>query len=157
MLISEFAQITGLSRDTVRFYMRLGLLRPTTTTKGGRNPYHFFSDEDVQTAEIIRSSQSLGMSLKEIAAISAERREGRITRERTIEILNWQLAELAAKAAELASMRRFLRDKIDWVAGDQQGQRPDLRTYIKDGGRGTAKNQVSGGGKLLAASIVKIS
>lgn len=140
MLISEFAQITGLTRDTVRFYMRLGLLRPTTTSKGGRNPYHFFSDEDVQTAEIIRSSQTLGMSLKEIAAINAERHEGRITRERTVEILNRQLAELAAKAVELASMRRFLRDKIDWVAGDQQGPRPDFRTYIKSRGRGTTKN-----------------
>ncbi len=34
MLISEFARTSGLSRDTVRFYVRLGLLRPETNGKG---------------------------------------------------------------------------------------------------------------------------
>jgi hypothetical protein len=36
MLISEFARITGLTRDTVRFYARRGLLQPETNDKGGR-------------------------------------------------------------------------------------------------------------------------
>jgi len=34
MLISEFARVTGLTRDTVRFYARLGLLQPPTNVKG---------------------------------------------------------------------------------------------------------------------------
>ena len=38
MLISEFARLTGLTRDTVRFYARLGILRPQTNGKGGRHP-----------------------------------------------------------------------------------------------------------------------
>jgi len=33
MLISEFARDTGLPRDTVRFYARLGLLQPKTNGK----------------------------------------------------------------------------------------------------------------------------
>ncbi|WP_206998568.1 MerR family DNA-binding transcriptional regulator [Trinickia mobilis] len=39
MLISELARETGLSRETVRFYVRLGLLLPQTTEKGGRQVY----------------------------------------------------------------------------------------------------------------------
>ncbi len=43
MLISEFARATGLSRDTVRFYVRLGLLQTQATEKrGGRRPYQVF-------------------------------------------------------------------------------------------------------------------
>ena len=38
MLISEFARVTRLTRDTVRFYARLGLLQPQTNGKGGRHP-----------------------------------------------------------------------------------------------------------------------
>ena len=35
MLISEFARATGLSTDTVRFYVRRGLLKPLAGSKGG--------------------------------------------------------------------------------------------------------------------------
>ena len=61
MLISEFARVTGLTRDTVRFYARLGLLQPKTNGKGGRHPYSVFTEKDIQAAEVIRISQSLGM------------------------------------------------------------------------------------------------
>ncbi len=67
MLISEFAIAAGLSRDTIRFYVRLSLLQSQTTAKGGRRPYQLFSAEGVQAARIIRIPQSLGMSLKKIS------------------------------------------------------------------------------------------
>jgi DNA-binding transcriptional MerR regulator len=136
MLISEFAQVTGLTRDTVRFYMRLGLLRPKTNGKGGRHPYHFFADEDVRVAEVIRVSQSVGMSLKEIAALSEERRKGRITRDRSIQVCRGQLAQLQTKAAELETMASYLRAKIDWLAAGEQGRPPDFRNYRNGGSRG---------------------
>ncbi|HBR1111406.1 TPA: MerR family transcriptional regulator [Klebsiella pneumoniae] len=126
MLISEFSKATGLSRETVRFYVRLGLLRPTTSTKGGRNPYQIFSDDDLQAAEVIRVGQSLGLALKEIAALDAERRELGIAPDRLSEILTGQLAGLEAKAAELDAMIRFVRAKIDWLAAGKQGPHPDL-------------------------------
>jgi MerR family transcriptional regulator, copper efflux regulator len=129
MLISKFTQATGLTRDTVRFYMRLGLLRPKTDGKGGRHPYHLFTDEDVQVAQVIRIARSLGMSLKEIAALSEERRKGRVTRDRSIEVLRGQLARLETKAAELETLAGYLRANIKWLAAGGQGQPPDFRDY----------------------------
>jgi len=126
MLISAFAAATGLSRDTVRFYVRLGLLRPKTNGKGGRHPYQFFTGEDIQAAEVIRVGQSLGLSLKEIAALDTERRESGITSERLIEILSGQLARLEAKAADLAAMTSFVRAKIDWLVAGGRGSQPDF-------------------------------
>jgi DNA-binding transcriptional MerR regulator len=126
MLISDFARVTGLTRDTVRFYARLGLLRPRTNGKGGRHPYSVFTDEDVRAAEVIRISQSLGMSLKEIATFNEERREGHLTCERKVEIMSAQLVRLEAKATELETMIGYVRAKIDWLTCGKQGRQPEL-------------------------------
>src|ERR1700687_921068 len=91
MLISDFARVTGLTRDTGRFYARLGLLRPKTNRKGGRHPYSVFTEEDTQAAQVIRHAQALCMSLKEIAALDDERRRGNLTSKRRVEIMGAQL------------------------------------------------------------------
>src|SRR6202795_2212567 len=131
MLISDFARLTGLTRDTVRLYSRLGLLRPRTNGKGGRHPYSAFTDEDVRAAEVIRISQSLGMSLKEIAAFNEERRAGHLTCERRAEIMSAQLVSLEAKASELEMMTSYVRAKIVWLKGGQQGPEPDFEDYAR--------------------------
>jgi MerR family transcriptional regulator, copper efflux regulator len=129
MLISEFARAAGLSTDTVRFYVRRGLLAPETTTMGGRNPYQIFNVEHVRIARLIRVAQSLGMSLKEIAAIGKEYRNGGLTRERSIEIMTAQLMQLEQKAAELDAMQRYLRAKIVWMKKGGKGPEPDLADF----------------------------
>jgi MerR family transcriptional regulator, copper efflux regulator len=131
MLISDFARVTGLTRDTVRFYARLGLIRPRTNGKGGRHPYRVFTDEDVRAAEVIRISQSLGMSLKEIAAFNEERREGHLTCERRVEIMSAQLIRLEAKATELETMISYVRAKIDWLTCGKKGRQPDFGSYAR--------------------------
>jgi MerR family transcriptional regulator, copper efflux regulator len=127
MLISEFARAAGLSVDTVRFYIRRGLLDPETNGKGGRNPYQVFTEQHVTTARFIRFSQSLGMSLSEIAAINAERLQGRITPERGLEIMGAQLAQLEEKIEEFGAMADYLRAKIAWQKGGMAGPAPMLR------------------------------
>ena len=127
MLTSEFARAAGLSVDTVRFYVRRGLLAPETTSLGGRNPYHRFAEADVVTARFIRFTQSLGMSLDEIASINAERQNGGVTRERSLEIMKGQLAQLEAKLVEFGALADYLRAKIAWQDAGGQGAAPTLR------------------------------
>ena len=131
MLISEFARVTGLTRDTVRFYARLGLLQPKTNGQGGRHPYSVFTEKEIQAAEVIRISQSLGMSLKEIAAFNEERRKGGLTNKRRVEIMSAQLVSLEAKATELDVMISYVRAKIDYLKGSQQGPEPDFENYAR--------------------------
>src|SRR6202021_2258816 len=131
MLISQFARATGLPRATGRFYARLGLLQPKTSGSGGRHPYSFFTEKEIQAAEVIRISQSLGMSLKEIAAFTEERRKGRLTSERRTEIMSAQLISLEAKATELEVMISYVRAKIAWLKGGQQAPEPDFENYAR--------------------------
>lgn len=136
MQISEFARLTGLSADTVRFYIRRGLLDPETGSKGGRNPYQIFTEEHVRMARMIRMAQSLGMSLKEISAISEEHRKGLITRERSIELMTFQLARLEAKRSELDSMGNYLRAKLAWLHAGELGPEPQFSSYVTGGAEG---------------------
>jgi MerR family copper efflux transcriptional regulator len=136
MLISDFARRAGLTPDTVRFYVRLGLLRPEISAKGGDRPYQLFTAEHLQAAKIIRTAQSLGMSLKEVAAISAERRSGQMTPERSVEVLAAQLDRLKIKAAELVAMTGYLHAKIDWLKGGETGAPPDFEAFCKAGQTG---------------------
>jgi MerR family copper efflux transcriptional regulator len=129
VLISDFARRAGLTPDTVRFYVRLGLLRPETSVKGGARPYQVFTAEHLLAAKIIRTAQSLGMALKEIAAISEARRAGDMTRDRSIETLTAQLDRLEIKNAELVAMKSYLNAKIAWLKRGEQGPPPDFETF----------------------------
>ena len=127
MLISDFARTTGLSTDTVNFYVRRGLLTPETDRRGGRNPYRSFSEADIVTVRFIRFSQSIGFSLAEIAAINLERQQGTITLERSVEIMSNQLLQIEGKLAELDAMADYLRAKIGWTKAGKPGNAPVLR------------------------------
>lgn len=124
MLISEFAHAAGLSPDTVRYYVRRQLLRPRASDKGGRNPYQIFGEPELRTAELIRLGQALGLSLSEIGALLQEEQAGKIDQKRSVAILNEQRKRLAAKAAELRRLIRYLDRKIEWVSAGSKGKPP---------------------------------
>ncbi len=115
MLISEFARTAGLSVDTVRFYVRKGLLSPETTAKGGSKPYQIFKSEHVEAARIIRLAQSLGFSIKEIAALNKEYRAACVSTKRSVEIMQAQIGKLEEKADQLTGLIAYMRAKIVWL------------------------------------------
>jgi MerR family transcriptional regulator, copper efflux regulator len=129
MLISEFTRATGLSRDTVRFYVRRGLLAPLAGNKGGSNPYQVFTNEHVQMARTIRMAQSLGFSLREIAALNVEYQANRITPSRGAEILRAQLVRLEEKAAHVNAMVSYIRAKLAWLDAGSKGPEPNFTDY----------------------------
>jgi MerR family copper efflux transcriptional regulator len=129
MLISEFARATGLSRDTVRFYVRRGLLKPLAGNKGGSNPYQVFTGEHVQLARLIRMAQSLGFSLREIVSLNAEYQAKRITPARGAEIMRAQHARLEEKAAHVGGMISYIRAKLAWLEAGGKGPEPNFTDY----------------------------
>ena len=64
MLIGAMAQATGLSRDTLRFYEKRGLLR----ARRGANGYRDYPLEAVDWLRYLRTAQQLGFTLSEIEA-----------------------------------------------------------------------------------------
>ena len=125
MLISEFARSTNLSPDTVRFYVKRGLLRPETGRRGGANPYQEFTRADLARARLVQLARSLGFTLREIALIAEEVEAKGLGRKRRIAILEERLGALDEKAVELAHMTNYLRAKIAWMKAGERGPEPE--------------------------------
>jgi DNA-binding transcriptional MerR regulator len=126
MQISEFSREAGLTPDTVRFYIRRGLLMPETGMRGGSNPYQIFTKQHVEAARLIRLAQSLGFTLREIATIATQLGAEGLTHERKIELLRERLDELERKAATINRMTTYLRAKVAWMEGGERGPEPTL-------------------------------
>lgn len=129
MLISEFARATEMSVDTVRFYVRKGLLRPETGMKGGANPYQIFTAEHVEQARMIRMAQGLGFSLREISALAEEYNTVGMTAARSMEVMRAQLVRLEEKADQLGAMVGYVRAKIAWLEGGERGPEPGFGEF----------------------------
>jgi MerR family transcriptional regulator, copper efflux regulator len=131
MLISEFARRAGLGRETVRYYVRLGLLRPRATQKGGRHPYLMFTEEDVHSADVIRVGQALGLSLREIAELREARRKGGLPLKERMALMKDQLARLEAKSAELERLKTYVQAKIAWQEAGERDDEPMLGSFTR--------------------------
>jgi MerR family copper efflux transcriptional regulator len=112
MLISEFSKLVSFPTDTVRFYVRLGLLKPAFTEKGGRRPYAVFSPRDIVQAARIRNLQLVGYSLREIASLIEADQDQSLGPERSKALLNDQLSKLAQRRDDLEAMIAVVKARI---------------------------------------------
>lgn len=134
MLISEFSRATGLPADTVRYYVRRGILRPGAGARGGRNPYQVFGEADVRVAGFVRLGQALGLSLAEIGALVDEERSGRIDDARSVDILAAHRERLSSRVSELSALVAYLDAKIAWVGSGGVGPQPQIAEFALGGG-----------------------
>lgn len=89
--IGEIAKRTALSIDAIRFYERRKLL-PAPFRSAGR--FRLYTTDDIERLRFVQRMQRLGFSLEEIKQLMAIR---------------------ADKAHACASVRQFLRTKLDGV------------------------------------------
>jgi DNA-binding transcriptional MerR regulator len=124
MMISNFARESGLSVDTVRFYVRRGLLQPEIGQKGGSRPYQMFSLLDVEKARIIRAGQALGLSLEEIGSFLKKRTFNGAEDDLLLAFLADQRDQLTRRVAELQKLISFVDAKMAWLKDPDGGVPP---------------------------------
>jgi DNA-binding transcriptional MerR regulator len=124
MLIAEFARRTGLSKDTVRFYVKRGLLAPDIGTSVS-NRYQWFGADQVGRALAIRWAQSLGFTLREIAEFEAEYNSVGMTDARKIELMRGRIALIEERVANLGRTADYFARKIAWIEAGSMGDPPD--------------------------------
>lgn len=106
MTIGRLARRVGLSRSTLLYYDRLGLVRAS-----GRSPagYRVFSDDDRRRLEVVCTYREAGVPLADIAEI-LDGRSGRIAA-----VLHQRLDDLNRDIARLREQQRLvvrlLRDR----------------------------------------------
>lgn len=65
MRIGELAKQAAVSRDTIRFYERHGLIRSAVDPAAG-NGYRVYPEDAIMTLEVIRDAQAAGLSIADI-------------------------------------------------------------------------------------------
>jgi len=65
MLINEAARMTGFSKDTIRYYEKIGLIR-FSRCNGGSGSYRYFGTSEIKQLQLIKMLKTYGFKLKEI-------------------------------------------------------------------------------------------
>lgn len=99
--ILEFSRLTGITRDSLRFYDRIGLLKPDLR---GENGYRYYTRRQLGTAYLIGSLRLLDVGLDDIRKYAAER-----TPETMLALFAKQEARIQAEIARLRETSEIMK------------------------------------------------
>ena len=105
LTIAALARASGVKRETIRYYEQRGLLAPPPRSAAG---YRLYAPAEARRVQFIRSAQSLGFSLDEIAELLALRSKPGTTRRAIKARAAAKIADIDRKIAALGAMRAAL-------------------------------------------------
>lgn len=128
MTISDIAKASGFSTQTIRYYERMGLIQATRATNG----YRTYSDKHLTQLLFIQRAKLLGLSLKEIAQLTALLREGDCACDQLFVVLPRKIEELEAQIEALVQLRNELRSYLNRLASRVPGAQPGCMSGPQD-------------------------
>jgi DNA-binding transcriptional MerR regulator len=105
--ISALAGSLGVSADALRYYERIGLLRPPARSPAG---YRVYDDEATERLRFIKGLQRTGLRLGDVKELLDVRDRGQCPCGHTQLLVHRRLAEVQAEIAELEAHRDQLLD-----------------------------------------------
>src|SRR5690554_2607423 len=103
MKVKELATAAGVNPDTVRFYTREGLLKPTRIPD---NNYQHYDAEDLRRLRFARKARQLGFSLPEVRQILEQADDHHSPCPMVRDVFTQRLAEVEREIAELQLLRK---------------------------------------------------
>lgn len=117
MFVTEVARMFGLSRSTLLYYDRIGLLTPSGRSETG---YRLYSHGDMERLATICSLRQAGLTIEDVRRLlSTEDAGGAVLKRRMIE-LGEQIRTLQAQQRLLAKMLEVQSDGEPPVSIDKQ-------------------------------------
>lgn len=120
-MISVLAHEFGLSRSTLLYYDRIGLLRPGLRSAAG---YRLYTEEDRDRLRRICAYRTAGIALQDIGELLARKsRPG-------IRVLEKRLHELEGQIAQLKRQQHLLVDMLQGMSHTPVSSVIDKETWI---------------------------
>ena len=107
MLIVEICKKTDLSKDTIRFYEKKGLLK-VNRTKSEYNNYKEYTAEHVKTLLLIKKAKRFGFTLTEIASLLELVNNNLATCTSLQMIVNDKISDIDKRIADLIDMKNII-------------------------------------------------
>ena len=127
LTISQLARSAGVGVETVRYYQRRGLLADPRPQKTGASGIRHYGPDEERQLRFIRSAQSAGFTLEEIAELLHLDSTG--DRPRAREMARTRIAALDAKIAELERARKSLSRLARECAAGDKGPCPIIASF----------------------------
>lgn len=111
--IGQVVEMTGFGHDTLRYYEKIGLLKPQRKPSGGAR---VFSDDDLRLLSGLRCLKRLGLSLDEIKSFTSTNRcvtELSSMHDGDEAVLRDRVILLTDHLARMETQRRELDEMID--------------------------------------------
>jgi len=110
MTVNDIAQRADVAPDTVRYYTRVGLLKPERNPENG---YKLFDRNDVFRLRFIRQAQTLGFTLKEIGEILGDAEAGSSPCPKVRDIIVRHINENRRKIEELQNLQARMEAALE--------------------------------------------
>ena len=110
MLIGEMAAASGLSKDTIRFYEKIGLIRAGDRIAGSRR-YKEFSEQTLGRLDLIQKAKRLGFTLNEIKQTLDSWQNGALSVVEKVQIIEEKMSDIARQISELEGIKDYLNSK----------------------------------------------
>ena len=107
MLIGELSAKTGLSRDTIRFYERQGLIQVTSKQRRENN-YKEYTEEVLNRLQTIIRMKNFGFTLNEAADLLDMIEENDATCNNVSDLIEKKVELLDTKIREMIALRNQL-------------------------------------------------
>ena len=111
MLIGDLSKTAGVTKEAIRHYMDIGLLKPTPKQAGSRL-YNDFSDTDIQRLKWIVLGKSLGFTLSEIEHYLNLFMDNKLPQDKMMAMFKEKLEEIEMKIEQLESIKKILISKL---------------------------------------------
>lgn len=112
LLIGKLASTANTTKDTVRHYDELGLLKSRKRQAGSRL-YTEFHSECVERIELIKSAQAIGFTLTEIKDSLNDYYDGQLDIDLQLNLTQQKLTQIRKQQATISLMIEMLTERID--------------------------------------------
>jgi len=108
--IGELAKAAEIPASTLRYYERIGLVRPAGRTAGN---YRYYGEEALEPIRFIRSAQSIGFRLEDVRTLIDLRDGSTAPCQEVQEIIQERLADAAVRMKDLRRVQRVLKSSLE--------------------------------------------
>jgi MerR family transcriptional regulator, thiopeptide resistance regulator len=120
--ISKLGRMFGLSRSTLLYYDRIGLLTPSARTESG---YRLYTEDDVERLQRIFSLRQTSLSLNDIGSILSSETHARG------EVVERRLKELGDEISDLKTKQELLGRMLKGMASYEARVKVDKQMWVE--------------------------
>jgi MerR family transcriptional regulator, Zn(II)-responsive regulator of zntA len=109
LLVNELAKQCEVTTDAIRYYTRLGLLKPERNTD---NDYRLYNKVEIKRLKFIHRAKQLGYTLNEITQIFQECEKGKSPCPKVREIIQRRIVENRKKIDQALDLQERMEDAL---------------------------------------------